>query len=270
MRRVRHTDGSAGDVNYGEIGGSYSCYRQPDPVIAAQIHAALGDAKSVLNVGAGAGSYEPLGREVTAVEPSASMRAQRPGHLAIAIDAVAEDLPFADASFDASMAIVTVHQWSDLEQGLAEMRRVTRGPVILLVCDPALMTDYWLSDYIPEVREIEARRFPPIARITAALGGQVQVQPVPVPLHCRDGFNEAYYGRPEAFLDEEARLACSSWSLVPQAAVDRFVRDLSADLESGQWDVHYGHYRAQPFFDGPLRLVIGMPTDGHADDCHNE
>ncbi|MEM6584547.1 MAG: class I SAM-dependent methyltransferase, partial [Pseudomonadota bacterium] len=186
---MRRSDGSAGDVDYGEIGASYTRYRQPDPVIEAQIHAALGDATTVLNVGAGAGSYEPTDRAVTAVEPSASMRAQRPAHLVQAIDAVAEDLPFADNAFDASMASVTVHQWSDLEKGLAEMRRVTRGQVVLLVCDPARMHDYWLSDYIPEVRENEARRFPEIERLVTALGGKATVEPVPIPLDCRDGFN---------------------------------------------------------------------------------
>lgn len=257
MSEGRKTDGSAGDVDYAEIGGTYSHFRQPDPTIGAQIYRALGNAKTVLNVGAGAGSYEPTHCEITAVEPSASMRAQRPSHLAVAVDAVAENLPFEDHSFDASMASVTVHQWSNLEAGLAEMRRVTRGPVVLLVCDPDLMLDYWLSDYIPEVREVEAKRFPSIERIKAALGGNVVVESVPVPLECRDGFNEAYYGRPEAFLNEEARLACSSWSLVPRAAVERFVSELSADLASGRWDEKYGHLRSQPFFHGPLRLVIG-------------
>jgi SAM-dependent methyltransferase len=244
-------------VDYGEIGGSYARFRQPEPMIAAQILEALGDAKTVLNVGAGTGSYEPTDREVTAVEPSASMRAQRPAHLSLAIDAVAEDLPFAAASFDASMATVTVHQWSDLEKGLAEMRRVTRGPIVLLVCDPTLMKDYWLNEYIPEVRVIEASRFPPIDRIATALAGEVEVKSVPIPLNCRDGFNEAYYGRPEALLDPEARLACSSWSLVPTAAIDRFIEHLSSDLASGRWDKKFGHLRAHPFFDGPLRLVIG-------------
>ena len=257
MGRERLSDGSAGDVDYGAIGSSYSRYRQPDPVIQAQIHRALGAAATVLNVGAGAGSYEPTDRNVTAVEPSASMRAQRPAHLAKAVDAVAEDLPFPDNAFDASMASVTVHQWSDLEKGLAEMRRVTRGPVAILVCDPARMHDYWLNDYIPEVRENEARRFPAIDRLIAGLGGRVTVEPVPIPLDCRDGFNEAYYGRPEMFLDAAARLACSSWSLVPKAAVERFVAALSADLQSGVWDEKYGHWRDQPFYDGPLRLVVG-------------
>jgi SAM-dependent methyltransferase len=184
------------------------------------------------------------------------MRAQRPSHLAVAIDALAESLPFEDDSFDASMASVTVHQWSNLEKGLAEMRRVTRGPVVLLVCDPAMMMDYWLSDYIPQVREIEARRFPPLKRMEAALGGTVTVEPVPIPLECADGFNEAYYGRPEAFLDKGARLACSSWSLVPQSVVQQFVDKLSQDLANGQWDKQYGHWRSRPFYEGPLRLVI--------------
>ena len=255
---MRHRDGSAGDVDYGQIGGNYSRFRRPDPTIAAQIHSALGSAQTVLNVGAGTGSYEPTDREVTAVEPSASMRTQRPVHLSPAIDAVAEDLPFPDASFDVSMSTVSLHQWSNLERGLAEMRRVTRGPVVLLVCDPTKMQDYWLAEYIPEVRDNEARRFPAIDRIVAALGGRVDIEKVRVPLDCRDGFNEAYYGRPEAFLDPEARLACSSWSLVPQAAVQRFVEHLSADLASGRWDARYGHLRRQPYFDGPLRLVIGQ------------
>jgi SAM-dependent methyltransferase len=260
MEEGRRRDGSAGDVDYGEIGRSYARFRRPEPIIAAQILEALGDARTVLNVGAGSGSYEPSDREVTAVEPSASMRAQRPAALGAAIDAVAEDLPFEDDSFDASMAIVTVHQWSNLEKGLAEMRRVTRGPVVLLVCDPALMSDYWLNEYIPEVRAIEARRFPPLQRIADALGGRVETRPVPIPLDCRDGFNEAYYGRPEVLLDEEARLACSSWSLVPRSAVERFVRHLSSDLASGRWDERFGQLRDQPYYDGPLRLIVGKPA----------
>jgi hypothetical protein len=124
----RHRDGSAGDANYGAIGRRYADFRKPDPRIAELIEKALGDARTIVNVGAGAGSYEPVGRQVTAVEPSQSMRDQRPPHLPAAIDAVAEHLPFDDASFDAAMSTFSVHQWKDLDAGLRELRRVTRGP----------------------------------------------------------------------------------------------------------------------------------------------
>src|SRR5690606_25405256 len=132
---MRTTDGSAGDADYATIGAGYTDYRRPDPRIADAILAALGDARTVLNVGAGAGSYEPTTLDVTAVEPSASMRAQRPAHLPAAIDATAENLPFADDTFDASMTTFSVHQWTDLRAGLREMRRVTRGPVVILTCE---------------------------------------------------------------------------------------------------------------------------------------
>lgn len=257
---TRTSDGSAGDVDYGEIGSSYARYRQPEPVIAAQILAALGTARRVLNVGAGAGSYEPVDREVVAVEPSATMRAQRPPHLSRALDAVAEALPFEEGSFDAAMATVTVHQWSDLERGLAELRRVTRGPIVLLVGDPALMRNYWLHEYAPEVREVEARRFPSISRIVAGLGGEPEIQLVPIPRDCRDGFNEAYYARPELLLEADRRLACSSWSLVSAEVVARFVEHLSSDLESGRWDDRHGHWRATSYWDGPLRLIVSSSS----------
>lgn len=250
-------DGSAGDVDYGAIEADYARYRQPEPLIMDRIDRALGTARTVLNVGAGAGSYEPVDRHVTAVEPSAAMRAQRPPHLVAAIDAAAEALPFADDSFDAAMATVTVHQWQDLELGLAEMRRVATGPVVILTCDPAAMTDYWLNDYAPGVRANEARRFPAIDRIVSVLGPATRVEHVPVPFDCRDGFNEAYYGRPEKFLDRAARLACSSWSFLSLEETAQFEMRLAADLASGEWDRRYGHWREEPLYDGPLRLVIG-------------
>src|SRR5262245_1743155 len=171
MTVQRPDDGSAGDVDYGAIGRSYSSYRQPDPRIEAHIERALGTAQTVLNVGAGTGSYEPDARTVTAVEPSAAMRAQRPPHLSVAIDAVAEDLPFADRQFDASMATFTIHQWTNLARGLSEMRRVTRGPVIILTCDPTLVQQFWLNDYAPEVLVAEARRYPSFEQIRNQLGG---------------------------------------------------------------------------------------------------
>jgi SAM-dependent methyltransferase len=256
---ARHQDGSAGDADYGRIGGGYARFRQPDPRIAAMIVAALEDAESVLNVGAGAGSYEPTDRAVTAVEPSASMRAQRPAHLPPAIDAVAERLPFEDGRFDASMTTFSVHQWRDLEAGLAEMRRVTRGPVVVMTCDPDELERFWLHRYAPAAIAVEARRYPPIPRIARVLGARTEVWPVPIPLDCTDGFNEAYYGRPERLLDPEARLACSAWSFLDAAAIADFETRLRRDLESGAWDAEHGHWRRQPFFEGSLKLIVAHP-----------
>lgn len=253
----RHRDGSAGDANYGAIGTNYTNYRQPEPRIAARIVEALGDASKVLNVGAGAGSYEPVDRAVTAVEPSASMRAQRPAHLSGAIDAVAGALPFDDKSFDAAMATFTVHQWPDLGQGLAEMRRVTRGPIIILSCAPDELERFWLDDYAPEVIAVEASRYPSIKAITRALNGEAEVLSVPIPLDCSDGFGEAYYGRPERLLDPGARLANSAWSFVDASIGERFVADLGRDLDNGVWDRRHGHLRTQPEFDGSLKLIVG-------------
>jgi SAM-dependent methyltransferase len=252
----RHDDGSAGDANYGVIGKTYSHYRRPDAHIAAFIDAALGDAKTVLNVGAGAGSYEPTTRTVTAVEPSESMRAQRPAHLSVAIDATAEKLPFENKSFDAAMATFTVHQWSDLEAGLAEMRRVTRGPILILSCDPTELYKFWLDEYCHEALAVEATRYPAIDRLKVALGDNADVLPVPIPLDCVDGFNEAYYGRPEMLLDPGARLSCSAWSFVDEGVISRFTAHLAGDLDSGEWDRRHGALRTQPTFDGSLKLIV--------------
>ncbi len=252
----RHDDGSAGDADYGRIGTDYSRYRQPDVRIARFIWNALGEARSVLNVGAGAGSYEPTDRVVTAVEPSASMRAQRPRDLARAIDAMAQALPFEDKQFDAAMAIFTVHQWPDLEKGLAEVRRVTRGPVAILTGYPEELDRFWLVDYAPEAIAVEARRYPPVERIVRALGG-AKVVSVPIPFDCSDGFGEAYYGRPERLLDPGARRACSAWSFVEPVAVARFAADLERDLANGAWDARYGALRTQAWFEGSLKLIVG-------------
>jgi hypothetical protein len=260
----KHGDGSAGDANYAVIGSGYTRYRQPDPHIARFILSALGDAETVLNVGAGAGSYEPTDRRVTAVEPSASMRAQRPAHLPAAIDAVAERLPFGDGEFDASMATFTVHQWPDLRAGLSEMQRVARGPVLVLTCAPDELDRFWLNSYAPEVIAVEARRYPRIETIAAILGGNgggngggnVEVVAVPIPLNCTDGFGEAYFGRPECLLDPGARLANSAWSFVDASVGPRLEADLGRDLESGAWDAKYGHLRSQPEFEGSLKLIL--------------
>lgn len=253
----RYDDGSAGDANYGVISKGYAQYRQPDSRIATFIGVALGDARTVLNVGAGTGSYEPTNRLVTAVEPSESMRAQRPKHLSAAIDAAAEQLPFADNSFDASMATFTVHQWKNLQAGLAELRRVTKEAVLILTCDPEELDRFWLNEYAPEAIAVEARRYPPIDVIVRALGPRTQILPVPIALACTDGFGEAYYGRPEKLLDRAARLACSAWSFVDATAVGRFEAKLRHDLESGAWDSKFGHLRTQPEYRGSLQLIVG-------------
>ncbi|MFC0675344.1 class I SAM-dependent methyltransferase [Brachybacterium hainanense] len=255
----RTGDGSAGDADYEAIGPGYSTYRRPEPTFVDAIRAALGDAQTLLNVGAGAGSYEPRHLEVTAVEPSAVMRAQRPAGAARAVDAVAEDLPFPEAAFDAVLASFTVHQWQDLSRGLREARRVARGPVVILTCDPAALRRSWLVDYAPEVIATEARRYPAIADLVAGIGGAVTVQGLPIPLACVDGFSEAYYGRPELLLDAGARRANSAWSFVGPEVEERFERRLRADLASGAWDELHGALRTRPTFDGSLRLLVARP-----------
>ncbi|HLT67202.1 MAG TPA: class I SAM-dependent methyltransferase [Microbacterium sp.] len=258
---ARHPiDGSAGDADYGNIGSGYSAYRRPEPAFAAAIRAVLGDARTLVNVGAGAGSYEPDFLDVTAVEPSRTMRAQRPAGSAPVVDAVAADLPFPDRSFDAALASFTIHQWPDLSAGLREVRRVTRGPIAILTCDPDDLSRSWLAEYAPEIIATEARRYPSIARIRLALGGSVDVATLPIPLACTDGFSEAYYGRPEALLDPGARRANSAWSFVADGVEERFVRRLRADLASGAWDARHGELRTRPTFDGSLRLIVGMPV----------
>ena len=249
----------AGDFDYETGGTGYAVHRRTDPRIAAYVHAALGDARTVVNVGAGAGSYEPADREVTAVEPSAAMRAQRPAHLSPAVDAVAEDLPFADGRFDAAMAMITVHQWPDAARGLRELRRVSRGPVVVLTFDGDALDRFWLARYIPELIAAERRRYPAISVIQSVLGGTSTVTPVPVPIDCVDGFTEAYYARPEQFLDPEVRASQSAWGFVDAAAERRAVAALARDLQSGAWDLQYGTLRSLPAFAGSLRLITAWP-----------
>ncbi|MFF3843116.1 class I SAM-dependent methyltransferase [Streptomyces sp. NPDC001930] len=257
--KARTHDGGAGDVDHGTIGSGSSACRRPDERVAKFVAEALGGARNVLNVGAGAGSYESVAGTVTAVEPSASMRALRPPRLTRAVDAVAEDLPFADGEFDAAMTLFSVHQWSDATAGLREMRRVTRGPVVVLTCDPATVRDFWLYDYAPEVLDTEARRHPPVDAIAAALGRTCTVEAVPIPLDCTDGFNEAYYGRPEMLLDPAARQACSAWSFVDDGVRERFDRTLRHDLTSGTWDERFGDLRTRPTYEGSLVIVRARP-----------
>jgi SAM-dependent methyltransferase len=220
---------------YDAIGGAYPATRRTEPRIAARIWDALGDARTVLNVGAGTGSYEPPGRDVTAVEPSAVMRAQRPEGAAACVAAAAESLPFADQSFDVAMAVSTVHHWQDPIAGLREMRRVA-GRVVVLTFDAedVLRHDrFWLTrDYLPEFAGLFTG-WPSLAGLAGAIGARAE--PVPIPWDCADGFYEAYWRRPEAYLEEHVRRAVSTWTRVGPQAEQRAVRGLRDDLASGRW-----------------------------------
>jgi SAM-dependent methyltransferase len=248
-----------GDTDYRPVAHRYSAVRRADPRLAAHLHDALGDAGSVLNVGAGTGGYEPADRDVVAVEPSAAMRAQRGPSAAPVVAAVAAALPFVDDAFDASMAVLSVHQWPDQVTGLAEMRRVTTGPVVVLTFDPEALGRQWLAEYSPEVLAVEQARFPPIEALADALGGTTEVRVVPIPRDCTDGFGEAFYARPERFLDPEVRRCQSGWSKIDEAAERRFVETLGADLESGAWDRRHGHLRSDAESRVAVRLVIATP-----------
>ena len=217
---------------YDTIGAAYTVTRRTEPRIAAQVWAALGNARTVLNVGAGTGSYEPPGRDVTAVEPSAVMRAQRPADAAPCVAAVAESLPFEDQSFDAAMAFATIDHWQDPIAGLREMRRVARRVVVFTkdFSDPGL---FWLNrDYLPEFADLFTGR-PSLAELALAIGARAE--PVLIPWDCADGFYEAYWRRPAAYLDEHVRRGMSTWARVGPDAEQRAVRSLGADLASGRW-----------------------------------
>ena len=217
---------------YDTIGTTYTVTRRTDPRIAASIWAALGDARTVLNVGAGTGSYEPPDRDVTAVEPSALMRAQRPADAAPCAAATAQDLPFADASFDAAMAVSTIHHWPDPIAGLREMRRVARR-VVVFTHDSRGWSRFWLTrDYLPEVADLVAGR-PSATELAQSLGARLE--PVPVPWDCADGFFEAHWRRPEAYLDESVRRGVSVWARLGPQVERRVVRGLGEDLASGRW-----------------------------------
>jgi hypothetical protein len=217
---------------YDTIGATYSVTRRTEPRIAAQVWAALGNARTVLNVGAGTGSYEPPGRDVTAVEPSAVMRAQRPAGAAPCVAATAESLPFDDQSFDAAMAFATIDHWQDPIAGLREMRRVARRVVVFTkdFSDPDL---FWLNrDYLPEFAELRIGR-PSLTDLARVIGARAE--PVLIPWDCADGFYEAYWRRPAAYLDVQVRRGMSIWARVGPDAEQRAVRSLGDDLASGRW-----------------------------------
>ena len=239
---------------YDTIGINYSDLRKPDHRIAALIDHALGAAKSVLNVGAGAGSYEPANRQITAVEPSLEMIRQRHNSDAVAIQGTAESLPFADKSFDAAMAVLTVHHWSDQAKGLGEMRRVTRGPIVILTYDPSFR-GFWLADYIPELVTLDDKQMPAMGDYGKALG-PVSISPVPIPHDCSDGFLCAYWRRPSAYLDPRIRAAISSfWAI---GDVSDAMERLERDLANGIWAARYGYLLHQDERDFGYRLVVAV------------
>jgi SAM-dependent methyltransferase len=242
---------------YDTIGGTYAVTRRTEPRIAAQVWAALGDARTVLNVGAGTGSYEPPGRDVTAVEPSALMRAQRPAGTAPCVAAGAESLPFEDQSFDVAMAFATVHHWPDPIAGLAEMRRVARRVVVFTheTSDADWLHRFWLTrDYLPEVADFLVGR-PSLAELASAI--DARVEPVLIPWDCADGFFEAYWRRPEAYLDEDVRRGMSVWTRVGPGAEQRAVRSLGDDLASGQWADRNRDLLTLDAAELGLRLLVG-------------
>lgn len=236
---------------YDTIGVNYMQLRKPDVRIAKVIDQALGAAGSVLNVGAGTGAYEPAEREVTAVEPSIEMIRQRSPAAAKAIQARADALPFEDDRFDAAMAVLTVHHWPDKEAGLRELRRVTRGRIVLLTFDPAQRP--WLTDYLPQLAALDAAQMPTMSDYANWLG-DVQISAVPIPHDCTDGFLYAYWRRPQAYLDARIRAGSSSfWALDD---TDAGLQDLRRDLESGDWARRYADLLTLDAYDAGYRLVV--------------
>jgi SAM-dependent methyltransferase len=224
-------------VRYDRIGVGYTATRQPDPRIAGQIRQALGDARTIVNVGAGTGAYEPYDREVLAIEPSERMIAQRRPGLAPAIRGHAESLPLASDSVDAAMACMTLHHWSDWRVGVQELRRVARKRVVIFTYDCSYAQRFWLlRDYLPKLGRLDCLRFPTIGEQRVAAGDEVTVEPVPIPHDCRDGFLAAYWRRPHAYLDGRVRSGISTFHLAGAERLLGGLELLSDDLQSGRWE----------------------------------
>ena len=243
-------------VNYDELAKQYSRYRAPDARIASAIWTHLEGAELVLNVGAGMGSYEPDNCEVLAVEPSEQMLTLRRTSKSKIVRGNAENLPIGDDVFDASMAILTIHHWSDICQGLKEMVRVTSGKVVLFTWI-GYGGDFWLEDYITAIRGVDSKRFPTLQELEELLGS-VTVEPVEIPHDCTDGFMCAYWRRPRAYLDTGVRKAISTFSRVRD--IHEGLRKLEDDLDSGKWDRTYGHLLAKQSFDLGYRVVVRDKT----------
>lgn len=240
---------------YDRIGVGYAVVRQPDPRIERRLHAAVGDARRVLNVGAGAGSYEPRDRAVVAVEPSLAMIRQRPAGSAPALRAVADALPFRDGAFDAALALLTVHHWPDPLAGLAEVRRVTTGPVVVFTFDKASHDHQWLtSEYLPQVGALDPAHLP-AAEIARALGGGT-VDVLPIPHDCRDGFLHAWWRRPAAYLDPAVRAGISGIARLPATVVEPAMARLADDLATGTWHDAHADLLAADHVDAGYRIVV--------------
>ena len=245
-----------GSLRYDTIGRTYATTRRTDPRIAARIHAALGDARRILNIGAGTGSYEPEDREVVAIDPSITMLGQRAPGAAPAVRAVAEALPFGDRRFDAAMTTLTVHHWNDVERGLREMRRVAARQVIFFF-DRATTIDLWLvAEYFPEVLELPTERAAPDPAALARVLDVNSIEPVPVPADCVDGFGGCYWNRPEAYLDPQVQDGMSSFAQLDPETRGRGTERLRRDLESGAWDARHGELRALSEIDLGYRLLV--------------
>jgi SAM-dependent methyltransferase len=238
---------------YDAIGRLYSTRRQPDPRLAARLHASIGGDRTVLNVGAGTGSYEPVQSGVVAVEPSTVMLSQRPPSAAPAVRAVAEALPFQDQAFDVVLAILTVHHWNDQRRGLEECARVAQDRVVILTWDPGSEGFWLVRDYFPEILAIDRRIFPSMELLSDVFG-PIDVQPLPIPADCVDGFLGAYWRRPEAYLDEEVRAGISTFGRL--ASIDPELGRLERDLASGNWERRNAELRHRSDLDVGYRLVI--------------
>jgi SAM-dependent methyltransferase len=249
-------------ARYDSIGRGYARTRREDPSFRACIHAALGNARTVVNVGAGAGSYEPSSLHVVAIEPSDVMAAQRPRHLAPPIRAGAGSLPLRDGSVDAAMAILTLHHWDgERERGVRELRRVATGPVVILTYDPRISGAMWLmADYLPEIAALDNDIFPLPEVLAGWVGGRVTITSVPIPRDTPDWMLGSFWAHPERVLDAEARAATSGFARMPSDVVDRAVAGVSRDLANGSWDRAHGELRSLDAYDAGLRLVVGLPS----------
>ena len=238
---------------YDAIGRSYSTRRRPDPRLAARLEALIGRHGTVLNVGAGTGSYEPVRTGVVAVEPSTVMLSQRSPSAAPAVRAVAEALPFQDQAFDVVLAILTVHHWKNQRRGLEECARVARDRVVMLTWDPD-EEGFWLTrDYFPEILAIDRRIFPSMESLRTVFG-RIDVQPLAIPCDCVDGFLGAYWQRPEAYLEKEVRAGISAFSRL--ANIGPQLQRLERDLASGNWERRNAELRGRSELDVGYRLVV--------------